>query len=306
MQQRRSCIRGHAWKARYPTGFPALAGLFTVLVPGCAAPTLSSPGTGVGHTPVSEAVARDSANLLPPTQLIYQPGQLRYRLQISSAIQLIAGDSSSSHRVDSTRVTANLDVHLTATPGRGEITAEVRPDSILLTVGTGTSVPLVSGPSFAFHIDLRTGRITPNEPTGNTSCERDSSQRPPFSGREVLPSIQLRTTGSWVDTSATTTCRDGVLLVLTRVASYVRLQPSDSTQRFLRSTQVVVTGTGSQWGQKVDVSGEGNATDTLYLNGSPLRLQESTGNSHLRLQFLTPLKTQQFIQSTTTHVLLQH
>jgi len=303
MQQRRPHIRKHAWKARYPTCFPAVAGLFAGVVVGCARPT-SSPSTGVVRGPASEVARQDSAASLPPTQLIYQPGQLRYRLQISSAVQVTAGDST--HRVDSTRVAGDLDVRFTRTLNREEITAEVRSDSMVLTVGTGTSVPMVSGPLLVFHIDLRTGRIAPNELTGDTFCGRDSSQQSPFSGREVLPSIQLQTVGSWVDTSVTTTCRDSVLLILTRVASYLRLQSSDNTQQLVRSTRVMVSGTGYQWGQKVDVSGEGTATDTLHLDGSPLRLQESVGSSHLRLQFRAPLKTQEFVQSMTTRVRLQH
>ena len=304
MQQQRPRIGKDAWKACCLTYFPAPVAIITASVVGCATPTVSTPASGISHSPVPEVGIQDSANAPSSARLIYQPGQLRYRLQVSSAVQLIVGDST--HRVDSTRVIGNLDVRLTKIPGREQITAEIRPDSMLLTSGTGTSVPMMPRPLLVFHIDLQSGRITPNEPTGNTPCGRDSSLESPFSGREVLPSTQPRTSSNWVDTSTTTTCRDSVLLTVRRVASYVRLQSPDSMQQVIRSTQFTISGTGYQWGQKVDVNGEGIATDTLHFNGSPFRLQELGGTSRLRVRFRAPLKAQEFIQSTTTHVLLQH
>jgi hypothetical protein len=287
---------------RYLKRFTTVAGLLTAIL-GCASSSPLHPGVGAGRSPVSETVSQDSVNPRPSLYLIYQPGQLRYHVQISSAVQLAVGDST--HRVDSTRIIGSLRVRFTATSPREEIRAEVQPDSLSLTVGSGTSVPLVPGSVVAFRIDPRVGRITPNDLPENTVCGRAGSHESPFSGREVLPSMQPRDMNTWVDTSTSRTCRDSVLLLVTRIASYVRLQSLDSAQRFVRSTQVTVSGTGYQWGQKVDVTGDGTAVDTLRINGFPLRLQESAGSSLLRLQFRAPLKTQEFIQSTRTHVFLE-
>ena len=303
MRQQGFHLDRYVHKVRYLTRAAALTAVFTVVV-GCTRTASSAPRTGVPRSPVPEAGVSDSANLRSSPLFIYQPGELRYRLQVSSTIQLISGDSV--NRIDSTRVTGNLNVRFSSVAGRDQVTVEVQSDSALLTVAGGTSVPMVSGPPFVFVIDPRNSRITATEVTQNPPCIRESNQQSPFSGREVLPNIQPQFRSTWADTTTTTTCRDGVLLFLTRVASYARLQSPDSTYRFLRSTQVAVTGSGVQWEQRVNVSGKGSATDTLYLSGLPTRLRESSGSSHLQLQFRTPLKTQEFIQNTTTHVLLQH
>jgi hypothetical protein len=303
MRQRRFHRDRYAHEVRDLTRFPALVGIFTTLV-GCAGSVSPAPRTGATGSPAPDVTTRDSAIARSPAAFIYQPGELQYRVQVSSAVQLIGSDSI--HRIDSTRVIGNLTVRLSTVSGRDQILAEVRSDSMLLTIGAGTSVPMASGMPLVFHIDLHDGRVMSSEPAQNTSCTQDSKQELPFSGREVLPSIHLQPVNTWVDTSATTMCRDGILLVVTRVASYIRRESSDSARQLLRSTRVTVAGMGSQWGQQVEVTGEGAATDTLYLSGAPLRLRESVGSSHLQLRFHASLKTQEFVQTTTTRVLLHH
>jgi len=288
---------------RYLTRSSTSAAFLTAVL-GCASSSPSHPSVGVSRSPVAETTSPDSADSRPSRYVIYQPGQVRYRLQISSAVQLAVGDST--HRIDSTRIVGSLGVHFAATPSHDEIRAEVQPDSVSLTIGNGTSVPLEPGSLVVFRIDPRVGRITPNDPSENTICDRANNGRSPFSGREILPSMQPRDVNTWVDTSTIRTCRDSVLLLVTRIASYVRVQSPDTAQQLVRSTRVTVTGTGYQWGQKVDVTGDGTATDTLRINGFPPRLEQSAGTSLLRLQFRAPLKTQEFIQSTRTYVLREH
>ena len=285
----------------YLTRFPVLAAATITLV-GCASSAPASPRKGT-VTPAPEAVASDSAKPRFSPRFIYQPGQLRYRLQISSVVQLTAGDSV--QRTDSTRMTGNLSVVFSSVTGRDQIAAQVQPDSISLTAGSGTSVSIAPGTPITFQIDQPTGRVTVDKATQNSTCDQDAVQHSPFSGSEVLPNIQPQFAASWVDTSTTTTCRGGVLLTLIRVATYAPLDTTDNTYRILRSTQLTVNGVGHQWNQQVNVRGQGAATDTLYLGGSQLRLQQITGGSYLRLQFHAPLKTQDFSQNTTTHVVLQ-
>ena len=282
------------------TRFPVLAA-FTITVAACASSAPASPHTGA-RIPAPEAVVSDSAKPRFSPQFIYQPGQLRYRLQISSVVQLTTGDSV--QRTDSTRVTGNLDVVFSSVPGRDQIAAQIQPDSISLTTGGGTSVSIAAAMPLTFQIDQPTSRVTVDNAT-NSTCDQDVTQHSPFLGTEVLPNIQPQFATPWVDTSTTTTCRGGVLLTLIRVATYAPLDTTNNTYRILRSTQLTMNGVGHQWNQQVNVRGQGAATDTLYLSGSPLRLQQITGGSYLRLQFHAPLKTQDFSQNTTTHVLLQ-
>lgn len=288
-------------EVRCLTRFSTLVGLYTIA--GCASPTSSTPRAPIPTIPPTEPTIRDSAGSRFSSRFIYQPGQLRYRLQISSAIQLTTPDSI--RRVDSTHVTGIVGVRFSTAPGRDDhVVAEVQPDSMMLFAGTGTSVPMIAGPPSTFEIDPRSGRATSSKPPQNI-CGADSSEQSLFSGREVLPRIQLDPVNNWVDTSATTMCRGAVLLTLMRVASYVRLESPDSSYLLFRLTRLSISGTGYQWGQRVDVAGEGIATDTLKVGGSPIRLQQLTGSSRLQLQFRAPVKVQDFVQTTMTRLFLQ-
>jgi hypothetical protein len=271
---------------------------------GCASQP-SPPSSEVTRRPVPDATSSDSTKgSASPSFGIYQPGQLRYSFQISSVVQASGGDST--HRVDSTRVAGIVVASFTAGSRQEEIIARIQPDTLSITTGAGTSVPMPSSPPFVFRIDARTGRVIPNDARAPNDCARDSVQIP-IQGAEALPSVPSSAREAWTDTSSAIMCRGGVRLVLSRVASYTRLQSPDSARQFLRSTHVTVSGTGDQWGQKVDVSGDGSSIDTLRLGGFPPRLQQVTGNSELRLQFRAPLKSQEFIQSAATRLqLLQH
>jgi hypothetical protein len=283
----------------YPVRCLTAAFGFAMLI-GCTGQS-SSPSSGVTGAPTPKVTPPDSTNANRISSAsIYQPGQLRYALQISSVIQASAGDSS--HRIDSTRVAANVLASFAAGVSEEEITASVQPESLSTTTGAGTSVPMLPGVPLVFRINIRSGHVVPNN--APRDCDQDSVQSA-LQGTEVLASIPLLARDAWTDTSTTATCRGGVLLILTRVASYTQLQSPDRGRQLLRSTRVSISGTGYQWGQKVDVSGDGNSVDTLRLGGLPPRLQQLTGSSRLRLQFRAPLKTEEFIQTAATRLSLQ-
>ena len=249
------------------------------------------------------ASSPDSSAPASLSRSVYVDAQLRYNLQVSSVIRITGGDST--HRVDSLHVTGTLTTTFAVGPIRNTVVAHVQSDSVAVATGSSTSVPVSPAGPLAFTIDTRNGRITPIEET-RQNCASDSTDSSPIDGHEVLPGIHIPIVQSWTDTLHTLACRGGVLLSISRVAVYTRLQSPDSVLRLLRLTQFQITGTGHQWDQRVEVSGEGIVTDTLRLSASPMQLQELSGGSETKFLFKTQLRTQEFIQTSATHITLRN
>jgi len=252
---------------------------------------------------VRKPAAGDSASIVTVNASAFMPGQLRYDFQTFSVTRALAGDST--HRVDSTHVTGNFTTTFVAGPSRNTVLARVEPDSISITIGSGTSTPIPSSEALFFTIDTQTGQVTSNYKEVARDCTKGRMDSSPIYGREVLPTLQIPAVQTWTDTVHNLTCRGGALLTITRVASYTRLQSPDSTSQLMRLTQFHITGNGRQWDQKVDVFGDGTSIDTLRLTGSPPRLRDVTGTSQTKLLFRTELRVQEFIQTSTTHIALR-
>lgn len=288
------CCLTFAWVSRTVLFF-SLAGCITTTTPRV---TRQPEPAGVGKS------AQIDSSLSPNADgSTYAPGRLRYDLKSFSVVHVTAGDSTRG--ADSTRLTGIITATLVASPTRNIVNARVESDSISVATGSSTSVPIPPSEPLIFSINTQTGRVTPVNQEVRRDCTSGDANSSPINGREVLPSIHAQTVQMWVDTLYTATCRGGALLTITRIAVFTRLEQSDSVVRLLRLTKFQVTGTGRQWDQKIEVSGEGTATDTLHVSGSPLRLQEVSGSSEMKLSFRTQLRAQEFIQTSTTRVTLR-
>ena len=284
----------HYWIRSAIAGFLLSAGCTTATPP----PITQRPAPGI-----PKPAAVDSPTTVNVYASVYTPGRLQYDLQIFSIARVVTGDTA--HRTDSTHVTAILTITLTAGPTRNTVIARVQPDSVSVTPGSGTSVPIPRGDPLIFTIETQTGQVTSTSQEVARDCTKGDTDSSPIYGREVLPSIHTPMVHPWTDTVHTTICRGGVSLAITRIASYTQLQSPDSTSQLARVTQFRIAGSGRQWDQQIEVLGEGTSTDTLRLSGSPLRLREVTGSSQTKLSFRTQLRTQEFIQTSTTHLALR-
>jgi hypothetical protein len=271
---------------------------------GCVAHTLPSAAKSSRPVTADPTLVDSSSTTSKASAILYQPGQLQYDLSTFSVVQALASDST--HHADSSRIVGILTTRLTVGPTHNVVTAVVQPDSVSLTIGSGTSVPIPSSAPFVFTIDTRTGRVVPNKQETARDCRQNRAESSPLYGGEVLPAIYVPAVDTWTDTVQTFSCRGGALLEITRIASYKRLQSTDSTPDLIRSTQFQITGSGYQWDQKIEVSGEGTSIDTLHLGGSPLRLQKVVGNSRAILLFRTQSRAQEFSQTATTHITLRY
>ena len=274
----------------------------SLVVAGCA--TATSPRVTQRPEPRIEKPPHDPSTPVNVDASTYTPGRLQYHLQTFSVVHVTAGDSL--HRTDSTHLTGILTATLAAGPARNTVIAHVQSDSVSVATGNGTSIPIPPSEVLAFTIDSQTGRVVPANQEVPRDCTTGSADSSPIYGREVLPTIHTGAAAqTWIDTLYTSTCRGGALLTIARIVSYTQLPSRDSVLQFLRLTQFHITGNGRQWNQKIEVSGEGTATDTLHVSGSPLRLQEVSGSSQTKFSFRTQLRTQDFTQTSTTRITLR-
>ena len=89
---------------------------------------------------------------------------------------------------------------------------------------------------------------------------------------------------------------------LTRVSQYRAdsFTPNTTlTAQILRTTNIRISGAGAQWQQPVHISGEGTSIDTLVIAGVPPRLHRLSSTSRVLLEFRSPIRTQQFVQTST-------
>jgi hypothetical protein len=238
---------------------------------------------------------------------IYQPGDVRYTLQLKSVVQTTMGDSIP--RVDSSRLTAILSAKYSLAPQSHFVHGVVTTDSVTLSTFANAGAPTVVLPnrSYSVDIDPLAGKITVGHTTQPCTQESDDG---PFHGDEITPLIPSTGARLWADSSTYSACRGGVLFRFARVASYRRDTVSaplvsDSLARVVRAVDLVVVGTGSQWQQAVEATGHGTSVDTLMIHTRRLQLQSVSGTGRLELSFKSALRLQHFVQTTTTRITAQ-
>ena len=116
----------------------------------------------------------------------------------------------------------------------------------------------------------------------------------------LLPSFPgpLTQGASWTDTTTTTSCRGGVTLTTTAINSYRVAGESGATTTVARTTSYRVTGTGSQAGEQVTVSGEGSGSGELLVDVPEGRVLDVQGTARLNLIFEGAGRRQEVIQET--------
>ena len=229
---------------------------------------------------------------------VFGPGEVRYDIVVNSRVQLV-GDSIS--RTDSSFLKAKITSTFATAQNANQVRAIVRIDSAF--VRSSNSIVAVPLPSrnTVFTIESSTGHVRLAMPEPQLSCT-EGAVTLPLSGIEVLPTIQSKLPTTWTDTSHTQTCRGAVLLMVTRIATYITNNtPGELAIQVVRTARVTVSGSGYQWSQKVNASGNGIATDTLVFSQSG-RLERVSGMSSLTLTFRSPFRTQEFSQTATTSI----
>jgi hypothetical protein len=116
----------------------------------------------------------------------------------------------------------------------------------------------------------------------------------PLPDRVILGSV-------WRDTVSSTACRGGVALTTTVVRQYEArgLAPYVGGQalELARTTELTVTGSGAQYGQSVNVTGQGSGTATLLVDPGGGGLLKSMAETTAALTFTGPRGTTAFTQT---------
>ena len=286
----------------------ALGVFLTAVITACTSHIIPSTPTVPSRT--SADVRPDSSGRkAPELSGVFRTGQLQYRLQRSAIVQALTPNDS-THRVDTTRTTAVLSVTFGSVATRGSVGARIQIDSGSVTTGSDTSVPIPASVPLLFSIDTVTGHIAPTSLATTSvtqNCIADSTEHV-IVGFEVLPpALGTHSTTTWSDTVESNICRGTTSLRIVRIALYTWNVSSQPNSELLRTTRVSVQGSGIQWQQTINVIGEGSATDTLWFNpvDGSTRLQEVRGSSHLQIQFKSPMRVQEFVQTAQTQLVLQ-
>ena len=235
---------------------------------------------------------------------IYEPGNTVYTIQLKSTIETVVNDSVS--QVDSTRLTAVISTTY-SNPSPQLAHAVIMVDSItLFRSSTGSSSTSLPPQSFSFDVNQSTGKSIKLAPLQQSCTPKEVEEL--FHGDEASPAIPVNSElESWADTSSYNLCRGGISLHVTRMSNYQRVSRGSSVEsqilnKILRTTEVLISGAGTQWQQAVEASGHGTAVDTLQIQSLPVRLQTISGNSQLEMVFKSPLRSQRFIQTTETQL----
>jgi hypothetical protein len=288
-----------------------LRALLAITVANGCASTPPGPGAAAPSRPSVSVVSSsvDSSATPPMSALsVYQPGNLRYDYRLHTVVQATAGDTTP--RTDSSQVTAVFTETFLA-PIRGEIEARVHVDSVVI-VSLNSTLPAQALPEhvFTLRINATTGQQTfiaklPSVRQRGDSCS-DKEFTSPFQGSELLPTIRPGI-HSWADSSVSSQCFGGVSLEFRRKVSYQELGPISMPLGIVRVTEAVVSGHGSQWGQPVEIAGNGTSIDTLSLAppSVPARIQRLTRTTRLVLSFQSTYRSQQFLQLTTATAILR-
>jgi hypothetical protein len=270
---------------------------------GAACATRSAPSPHADSrlaTPESPLVKHSGSFVMPS---IFQHGAAVYDLNLTSTIEITAGDSLP--RSDSSHIRAMLSAFFT--PLTDKLTrADVRVDSVqMLTSGSKSEFP---GVVHTYEITVGPDRsISLDRSHVLASCTFE--QPTTFTGEEILPILppSIPLPQFWTDTARFELCRGGIRLGVTRIANY-RYEPRVSSPdsaltHIVRTTHATFQGYGTQWQQHVEASGTATTVDTLILNA--VRLASISGETHLRLLFRSQFRVQEFRQVSHSNIRLR-
>ena len=277
--------------------------ILTSSVSACASQIVRS-GPVSPNVPVREVRSDSSVLTTALHTSIYRQENQQFDVQLKSTVQSTIGDSIP--RVDSSRLTAVISVRYSLTGNQKfPVRANIEADSINL-VSTTVGISGKSFPRELFTVNVDTtsgkGSVIPSK----EECSSDSSNSL-FHGNEVTPAfgVQSFTLQRWTDSSSYALCRGGILLHAVRISVY--LQDSIFTRRsgdmpiqIIRTAEVRLTGSGSQFLQPVQATGYGISVDTLIIQQLPLRLSSISGTANLDIEFQSPLRHQRFTQKTSS------
>ncbi|MFM8602768.1 MAG: hypothetical protein ACKOC2_01575 [Gemmatimonadota bacterium] len=235
---------------------------------------------------------------------------IAHELVVTTAVRAAeTADALTSARADSSRtiMTVRWDsVGLTSARSGAVLSVQVgipTPDGPSgVPVGLSLPVPL----ALAFDAARASVRITA---PGVSGCGVDAAVAQ--MAREVLlapPSRLVRGT-SWIDSLRTTICRDSIPLTLTSTRRYVvedaRIHDGRAVAVIRRRSTTTLSGTGSQFGEPVTITGEGQGELLFGLRLDDGQMTHGNGVSTLTLSLTGRRKSQVVTQNARLEIRLK-
>ena len=291
-----------------------LTTLLTTLLAAACAPSRSAPTPGPEPAPVGAPIPDPEKPVpidpLAEPWLVGTPVlPVTHELVLTTAVRAAADAAAlTAARADSSRTTLTVRWD---SAGR----ASVRSGAVLsfrvgaaapsgggvMAVPVGLTLPL----SLAAVVDAEGGAVRITEPR-ESGC--GSAAAVAQMVREVLVAPPRRLTRglTWADSLRTTICRDSIPLALTSIRHYVvedaRVQEGRAIVVIRRRSSTTLSGTGTQFGEAVTISGEGEGELLFGLRLDDGQMTEGNGVSSLTLTLVGRRKTQVVAQSARLEI----
>lgn len=302
-----------------PRTFRALVSLGTMItiVTACGSTGAPAPSPAPRPipTPPPAVVAPPAAavpDVSPPAAhpFAYAPGTYRYEVR-TDAVVTAEGDP----RVDSVSTRA-LVTYRIVRGDSGTITVDGTVDTFTVTSSrVGTVQPPSTAVPFTISALLDGQRRDVNPVDSAGACATPVSAVVAV-GRELLTALPLPLTpaAEWMDSTTTVSCRAALPLLAHSVrqsrAAWVTV-PADWSRHdrdvafeISRTTTTTISGQGRVAGRQVDLSGQGQGSNVLYVDPELGILLGGTGNSSTKIVVDAGSQRQEFVQTAHQQVKL--
>jgi hypothetical protein len=229
------------------------------------------------------------------------------RSQVISARAVISSEVDGRLRVDTLH--SSLEFAWSAVPGASPARLAGMVVAYAVAVG-GDSAQVPAGVTlpFSFTAEQRTDAAQPEFtiPDG-ASCTSPNAAAVHGVRDSWLSLPRTLERGSrWRDSSDYLICRDGIPLAVTAVRSFVatgaRMRDGQLAVTVQRATTLRLTGSGLQFGEPIEISGEGEGTMTLEVALAGGVVLHAEGLSELRLRMQGRRRQQTLVQSSRVDI----
>jgi hypothetical protein len=213
----------------------------------------------------------------------------------------------SSARIDT--VSSHAEVTFTASPAAHSVNGSV---GAFLVDGAGHAAATPAGLTTPFPLRAEYSVRAPQfdftaprdaKPCGSTALAVLQSLRDLW----IKPPDTLRVGTSWKDSSSYFVCRDGIPLRAKVQRDFHVFGASELAGRLLltisRISETAIEGSGTQFGEAVDVKGAGRGQLFYFLDPATGEIASANGTSSLEFSLRSRLRTQIVTQGVTTQII---
>jgi len=231
----------------------------------------------------------------------------------STKLQSFSVDQHAMIRFDSSAhtdtVSSHVEIAFTSSPAAHCVNGSV---SAFLVDGAGHTAATPAGLTTPFPLraeySARTAQFDFTAPRDATPCGSTAlAVLQSLRDLWIKPPDTLRVGTTWKDSSSYTVCRDGIPLHAIVQRNFTVSGTTGLDRRMFltisRASLTAIEGTGTQFGEMVEVKGTGRGQLLYLLDPATGEITTATGTSSLELSLRSKLRTQVVTQSVTTQII---